>query len=141
MASYVENSLISGEKVEQVASITWTSQIFWIVLAVLTVFTIIGPILCALIAFLNVRTTELAVTNKKVIGKTGWVARKSIDLPLSKLESFTIDESLLGRLLGYGSVQVSGTGGHRVAIPYIKSPHDFKRVVMSIQDAMHARSE
>jgi hypothetical protein len=136
MGNYVQNSLIAGETLEQEANVTLLSQALYFILALLTIPTIVLPILFVLIAVINVKTTELAVTNKKVIGKSGWIARKSIDLPLSKLESFTIDESLLGRILGYGKVQISGTGGHRVAIPYIKAPHDFKRVVMSIQDAL-----
>lgn len=136
MANYVQNSLIANEKIEKEANVTFVSQTFWILLAILSIFTLILPVLFVVIAVLNVKTTELAVTNKKVIGKTGWIGRNSIDLPLAKLESVTINESLFGRMLGYGTVLISGTGGHRVAIPYIKAPHDFKRMVLSLQDTL-----
>jgi uncharacterized membrane protein YdbT with pleckstrin-like domain len=136
MASYVESSLIPGEKVEFEANVTFLSQLLWFVLALLTLTTVIGPILFVLVAVLNVKTTELAVTNKKVVGKAGWISRRSVDLPLQKVESITISESILGRVFGYGSVSIAGTGGHQVAIPYIKGPVSFKQAVMTLVDKL-----
>lgn len=132
--SFVENSLISGEKVIFKAAITWLSQIWCFIFAVVLLYTIIAPIFFLLLAFINVTTTELAVTNKKVIGKAGFIRRVSIDLPLNKLESINIDQGIWGRLLGYGRVTIRGVGGNNVSIPFIKSPLDFRRVVMNLMD-------
>ncbi|AVA38254.1 PH domain-containing protein [Cupriavidus metallidurans] len=134
MASFVENSLIPGEKIEAQATITWLSQFWYFVLAIILVMTVIFPIIFILLAILNVTTTELAVTNKKVIGKTGFIRRVSIDLPLEKLESVNINQGIVGRILGYGRVSIRGIGGNNVSIPFIKKPMDFRRVIMGLMD-------
>ena len=134
MASFVENSLIPGESVEAKATISWLSQFWYLLFAVALVLTVVFPILFILIAIINVTTTELAVTNKKVIGKAGFIRRVSIDLPLEKLESININQGLLGRILGYGRVTIRGVGGNVVSIPYIKAPMAFRRVIMGLMD-------
>ncbi|MCT7307924.1 PH domain-containing protein [Ralstonia wenshanensis] len=134
MASFVENSLIPGEKIEAQATITWLSQFWYFVFALVLVMTVIFPILFILLAIINVTSTELAVTNKKVIGKAGFIRRVSIDLPLEKLESVNIDQGIIGRILGYGRVSIRGVGGNNVSIPFIKMPMDFRRVIMGLMD-------
>lgn len=135
MGSFVEASLIAGETVEQKASISWLSQFWLYVLAaffICHVVTIILAVLCISLAIMNVITTELAITNKKVIGKTGFIKRTSIDLPIDKLESINIHQGIVGRLLGYGQVKINGIGGNNVTIPFIKSPFDFRKTVMNL---------
>lgn len=134
MGSFVENSLIPGERVESKATITWMSQFWYFLFALITVFTVILPILFILKAIINVTTTELAVTNKKIIGKAGFIRRVSIDLPLERLESINIDQGIIGRILGFGRVSVRGVGGNYVSIPYVNQPMDFRRVVMGLID-------
>jgi len=138
MASFVENSLIPGEEIEAKATITWLSQFWYFVFALVLVMTVIFPILFIVLAIINVTSTELAVTNKKVIGKAGFIRRVSIDLPLEKLESVNIDQGIIGRILGYGRVSIRGVGGNNVSIPYIKKPMDFRRVVMGLLDRKNA---
>ena len=138
MASFVENSLIPGEEIEAKATITWLSQFWYFVFALVLVMTVIFPILFIVLAIINVTSTELAVTNKKVIGKAGFIRRVSIDLPLEKLESVNIDQGIIGRILGYGRVSIRGVGGNNVSIPYINKPMDFRRVVMGLLDRKNA---
>jgi uncharacterized membrane protein YdbT with pleckstrin-like domain len=85
-------------------------------------------------AVINVITTELAVTNKKVIGKAGLIRRVSIDMPLGKLESITVDQGIIGRILNYGTIVVRGVGGNAVRFPNIGSPLEFRRTVASLED-------
>ena len=134
MGAFVNNSLISGEAIECNAEISWASQFWYFFWAVITIPTVILPILFILLAIINVTTTELAVTNKKVIGKAGFIRRASIDMPLNKLESVNIDQGIVGRIFGYGRVSIRGIGGNNVTIPHIKAPYDFRRVVMDLMD-------
>lgn len=110
MGSFVENSLIAGEKIESQATISWLSQFGLFIFALISIKTVVLPLFFIIFAMLNVLTTELAVTNKKVIGKKGIIRRISIDLPLQKLESINIDQSITGRIFGYGKVTIRGTG-------------------------------
>jgi uncharacterized membrane protein YdbT with pleckstrin-like domain len=80
--------------------------------------------------------TEMAVTNRRVLIKTGMTSRRTLDLMLSRVESIGVEESTLGRVLGYGSVIVRGTGGTPEAFLMIAHPQEFRRAVQE-QIATH----
>ena len=73
--------------------------------------------------------TEVAVSNMRVLIKTGMYARKSIEVMLAKVESIGVEEPALGRMLGYGSVVIRGTGGTYETFHLIAHPNDFRRKV------------
>jgi uncharacterized membrane protein YdbT with pleckstrin-like domain len=73
--------------------------------------------------------TEMAVTNRRVLVKTGMTSRRTLDLMLSRVESIGVEESTTGRLLGYGSVIVVGIGGTPEAFLMIAHPQEFRRAV------------
>jgi Bacterial PH domain len=73
--------------------------------------------------------TEMAVTNKRVLIKTGMAARRSLDMMLSTVESIGVEESVLGRMLGYGTVIVRGTGGTPETFLMIAHPQEFRKNV------------
>jgi uncharacterized membrane protein YdbT with pleckstrin-like domain len=83
-------------------------------------------------------TTELAVTSKRVIAKFGLIRRQSIELNLSKVESFQVEQGLLGRMLGYGTITVNGTGGMRMPIKKIDQPFEFRRNAVATVDAVQS---
>jgi uncharacterized membrane protein YdbT with pleckstrin-like domain len=73
--------------------------------------------------------TEAAVSNRRVVIKTGLFSRRSIEVLLPKVESIGVDESFVGRMLGYGSVIVRGTGGTFERFDKIARPNEFRRQV------------
>jgi len=73
--------------------------------------------------------TEMAVTNKRVIVKSGLANRRTIELLLSRIESIAVEEPALGRLLGFGTVIVRGTGGTPEVFPQIARPLEFREQV------------
>jgi uncharacterized membrane protein YdbT with pleckstrin-like domain len=73
--------------------------------------------------------TEMAVTNKRVIVKSGLANRRTIELLLPRIESIAVEEPALGRLLGYGTVIVRGTGGTPEVFPQIARPLEFREQV------------
>ena len=70
--------------------------------------------------------TELAVTDRRVIYKSGLLARHTLEMNRSKVESVDVDQSLLGRLLGFGTITVRGTGGSLEPIRLISDPLTFR---------------
>jgi uncharacterized membrane protein YdbT with pleckstrin-like domain len=83
-------------------------------------------LLYLLMVFLNLLSriaiffsTEFAVTNKRVIGKSGVLRRKSLEVMLSKIESVSVDEPFWGRILNFGTVTVKGSGGTVQPFPFI----------------------
>jgi uncharacterized membrane protein YdbT with pleckstrin-like domain len=77
-------------------------------------------------AFIRRSTTELAVTDRRVIYKTGIFQRHSMEMNTSKVETVGVNQSILGRILGYGTVMVRGTGGSFEPIPFIGDPLTFR---------------
>ena len=90
-------------------------------------------------ALIKRSSTELAVTNRRVIAKFGSISRRTIELNLSKLESIRVDQTIAGRILGYGSIVLAGTGATLEPIAFIAAPIAFRQAVQSASDDMQAR--
>jgi hypothetical protein len=73
--------------------------------------------------------TEMAVTNRRVLIKTGMGSRRTLDMMLSRVESIGVEETMWGRMMGYGSVIVRGTGGTPEPFVKISHPQEFRRQV------------
>jgi len=86
------------------------------------------------------QSTELAVTSKRVIAKFGFIKRSTIELNHSKVESFHVDQSVLGRIFGFGTLHINGTGGGITPIPNISDPLGFRRKAMEAIDASQKNS-
>ena len=98
-------------------------------------FLILGGVL-VLIALANLawgsakrNATEMAVTNRRVLIKTGMGNRRTLDLMLSRVESIGVEETMWGRMMGYGNVIVRGTGGTPEPFVKISHPQEFRRQV------------
>jgi uncharacterized membrane protein YdbT with pleckstrin-like domain len=91
------------------------------------------------IGLLKRNATEMAVTNRRVIAKTGIADRRSIEILLSRIESVVVDEPAMGRILGYGTVIVRGTGGTPEVFEKIYHPLEFREQVQR-QTAGDSRS-
>jgi len=82
--------------------------------------------------------TEIAVTSRRVLIKTGLVNRRTVELLLVKIESIGVDETPLGRMLGFGTVIVRGTGGTPEQFDTIANPLEFRRQVQSQVEGLAA---
>lgn len=83
-------------------------------------------VIYALRALLRRASTELAITDRRVIYKSGLLRRHTIEINRSKVETVGVDQSILGRILGYGTVVVRGTGGSFEPIAMIGDPLTFR---------------
>ncbi len=79
-------------------------------------------ILAALSAAIKRHSTELVVTEHRVIFKRGLISRHTVEMNRSKIESVDVDQSLFGRIFGYGTVVVHGTGGGLEPLANIAEP-------------------
>ena len=73
--------------------------------------------------------TELVVTDKRVIYKTGLICRRTQEMNLAKVESVFVDQSIFGRMLGYGDVSLRGTGSGWEPLRRIAKPLQFRNVI------------
>jgi uncharacterized membrane protein YdbT with pleckstrin-like domain len=116
MGAYVQNNLVKNEHVVYEAKLHWIT--FVSLRAILTLF--IAPLI-------DFYTSEFAITNKRIIIKVGFITRRTIEMNLVKVESVGIDQSILGRVLGYGTVKVIGTGGTHEPFSNISNPLEFRK--------------
>ncbi len=116
MASYIHNNLLKDEHVVFTTTHHWI--IFFSLQALFTLF--IYPMF-------KRWTDEYGITNKRVIIKTGLIARDTLEMNLSKIESVNVDQSVLGRILGFGSITIIGTGGTRKTFNRISNPIQFRK--------------
>jgi len=79
------------------------------------------------------------VTNKRVLSKVGFIERESDETLLSKIEAIAVDQGFLGRLLDFGTVTITGTGGTDEPFPRIAQPLELRRQIQSQVVAMEER--
>jgi uncharacterized membrane protein YdbT with pleckstrin-like domain len=149
---YVERVLQPGETVIEVTRLhwwfVWRRSILLLLLAILlagfalnqtgdlrTGF-LAGAAVAVLLALLLTvgpairrATTELAVTNRRVIHKRGFIQRHTIEISRSQVESVDVDQSILGRLLNFGTVTVHGTGTTPEPFRFIADPLRFRSAI------------
>jgi uncharacterized membrane protein YdbT with pleckstrin-like domain len=83
-------------------------------------------------ALIIIFTTEFAVTNRRVIAKSGFIRRHTLEMLLLKIESVAVHQSILGRLLDFGTVTVTGTGGTKEGFRAIVEPLAVRRKINQI---------
>lgn len=137
--SYVEQTLTAGERIVHRAHLHWyayTGPAFLALLGLVGLAAgVAWPLMVGaaalLVAFLNARTSEFTVTNRRVVLKVGIIRRRSVELLLSKVESIGVDQGITGRILKFGTVSVGGSGGSREQFKAIADPLEFRRQVQA----------
>jgi uncharacterized membrane protein YdbT with pleckstrin-like domain len=128
--SYIEKSLGTGEKLVMRAHFHWWYSFkAWLALIVLGVFVI------GIIIFFHMMiqkwTTEIGVTSTRFVKKTGLFNLKTDEIALHNIEGVRVKQSFWGRLLGYGHLEIEGTGVGVVNIPDIANPIAFRSALES----------
>jgi uncharacterized membrane protein YdbT with pleckstrin-like domain len=127
--SYIDDSLVEGEVLVHRARISWWSQFGLVFLGIVTL--VVGLGLVFLIwAWIRVRSTELAITNRRIIAKFGFVKRHTVEINLEKVEALKVEQGVWGRFLNYGTIFISGSGSSVAPIPNIADPLVFRRKFM-----------
>lgn len=127
--SYIDDSLIEGESIIHKARVSWWSQFGMIVLGVVLLVVVIG-LFFLIAAWINVRSTEIAITNRRVIAKFGFIKRDTVEINLEKVEALRVEQGFLGRMLNYGTIFISGAGTSVAPIRNIADPLVFRRKFM-----------
>ena len=134
MSGYVEGALIAGEKILHQGRVSWWSVWHLILFGVLLLVVGVGLVLLVW-AWIRVKSTELAITNQRVIAKFGFVSRNTVEIAIPKVESIQVQQSMMGRMLDYGTLVISGTGTSHAPIPSIADPLAFRRAFLEAQEA------
>jgi hypothetical protein len=149
--SYVDKNLLPGETVLCKGQLHWViyfKSVAVIVFGLLLLYpwsphlpntwifgcgAIAVGLLSAVPALLFAWSTELVVTSLRIVAKRGLIRRRTFEMLHRKVESIEVQQSLAGRLLGYGTLVLHGTGGGVETIPTISRPLRFRNAAMGAQ--------
>lgn len=144
--NYIQKNLLSGEEIKYVAKLHFFLFVQPIILLLIGAFLASSPkeisamthyaglliLFFGIVSFLSRILIKVgssyAVTNKRVILKTGVISRRAVDLVLAKCEGLHIKQSILGRIFNFGTITVT-TGGVSSSYPYIADPLAFRREI------------
>jgi len=148
---YIEKNLLPGETVAYRANlhpiIYLQSAFFGLIGLGFVIFGLANPGLAAFwvlggafllyaagvgaVRAIHSSSSEFAITNKRVVIKVGFIKRKTLEMVLTKVETIRVDQSILGRMLGYGTIVVTGTGGTNEPFASLANPLEFRRQVQA----------
>ncbi len=135
MSSYVDKVLIKDEAVIYLAKLSLWS-FFWYFFFGLLLLPLFGAgLILWIAAWIIYISTELAITNKRIISKKGLIQRQTVEMFLEKIESIQVDQGVLGRVFNFGSITIAGTGGDKSPINNISDPIEFRKAFMTAVDA------
>ena len=130
MSRYIKRSLGEGERVEIVGRFP---TVFWI--GAWATLIVLGPFLIGVYFFARwavyMKSTFAVVTNQRVILKRGLIRRWTEELAVDSIESVELDQSVLGRLFGYGTITVHGTGEASIELPPVAHAVAFRRALQT----------
>jgi len=145
--SYIEKNLMNGESIVYRGKLHWVVFLWSIILFVIAIlFFVVGgdtagvghlfgiialiiAITTGIAAIINYTTSEFGITNKRVMVKVGFIRRNSLEVLLNKVEGIQVNQGIFGRILGFGSITVSGTGGTKDPFHKIDAPLEFRKKV------------
>jgi uncharacterized membrane protein YdbT with pleckstrin-like domain len=113
---YINRNLIKDEVVELRTNLHWINFI-----------NLKSVLSLGIIPYIDYRFSEFAITSKRVIIKTGIINIDTFEMNLSKVETINVNQSILGRLLGYGDITIIGTGGSTKKFDNISNPMEFRK--------------
>jgi len=143
---YVESVLAPGERVVHRAAIShWNFALSYLIgllcligagvavyldrergALIAAALTVIGVIII-MVALIRRGTTELVLTDRRIIAKRGFIARATVEMSLAKVESLHVNQGLIGRMLDFGDVTVVGTGSSLEPLRGICGPLELRR--------------
>lgn len=136
---YIDESLAPGETILQRGA--WPG-VFWF--GAWAALLLLGIVLVGVFIFIRaaiiMKTTDFAVTNRRVILKRGWLNRRTQELAVESVEGVSLDQTIIQRLFGYGRVVVTGTGDAVIVFPPMADPVAFRRAIEAARaDASEVR--
>jgi len=121
MGKYVSKHLIKDE------TVVYETRLHWVI------FFSLKSILTLTIAAWMIRwLSEFVITNRRVVIKTGFIARRTFEMNLSKIETVNVEQTVMGRILNFGSITIIGTGGTKETFHNIARPMAFRKAFQEL---------
>ncbi len=130
MSKYVENNLGKNEVLVKKATLNPLSLVMSWVFGILFFWLLFIPLIRAISATIRYCNIELAITNKRIIGKVGFLDSSAMDAPLNKIQNVSVQSPLWGKVFNYGTIRIDTAAGS-YTFDSIKKADAFKGVIMA----------
>ena len=130
MGKYVENNLGKNEQIVKKADLNGLFLLAAWLKGILLCWLLLIPTIKAIIATVRFTHIELAITNKRVVGKVGVANTKALDAPLTKIQNVSVTQKLGGKIFNYATVEISTAAG-KYEFGAIKNAEAFKGMLMA----------
>ncbi len=130
MGQYVEQNLNKNETIVKKAELNPIQVILAWVFGIVFFWLLLIPVFKAIATTITFLNTELAITNKRIVGKVGVINTKSLDAPLNKIQNVAVSNGLGGKIFNYGNVKITTAAGS-FDFAGIKNPDAFKGMIMA----------
>lgn len=127
---YVENHLNRGEQVVKKADRNGLFLLAAWIKGILLCWLLLIPTIKAIIATVRFKHVELAITNKRIVGKVGVANTNSLDSPLDKIQNVSVSQKFFGKIFNYGTVEIMTAAG-KYEFGAVKNAEAFKGMIMS----------
>jgi uncharacterized membrane protein YdbT with pleckstrin-like domain len=107
--------------------LTEPNQLLWAI----SILGLMLAFISSITGYIRYKTSEFAITNKRVLIKIGFIQRHSLEVLLHKVEGIGVNQSIFGRILGFGTITVTGTGGTKETFDLIAAPLEFRKQVQA----------
>jgi uncharacterized membrane protein YdbT with pleckstrin-like domain len=94
-------------------------------------FSIVGFALL-LAAIVRQSATELAITNRRLIAKYGFISRNTFEIMTNRVTGANFEQTIVGRIFGYGTILVHGAGGDTSPFDLVSNPQKFHHALMHV---------
>ena len=98
-------------------------------LAIFAVALLVTGIVIFFTMMIHKWTTEIGITSHRLVKKTGFISLKTAEVALPNIEGVRVNQGIWGRIFGYGTLRIEGTGDDSVDIPNIDDPVGFRRAI------------
>lgn len=131
--SYISKTLGQHESVVSIAHFHW---LYWVGawIALLSLGLIVIGFIIFLRMWITAATTEIVVTNHRVVVKTGWLRRDTRELPIRSIELVTIHQGFWARVFGFGGLVIHGSGDDDIKVRPIADPLLFRKAIENVSN-------
>ena len=152
--SYIDESLSKDEEIHEIYKLHWFSKIpmiLWIIVVIALAIACFSvdfliemplwgkavivaiPLLAVIYQWLYLSSIEQGTTNKRIVLKTGIISRETEEMKMDSVETVEIDQSIFGRIFGFGDITVTGRGISNVVFKKIDDPIEVKKSIESVE--------
>lgn len=114
----LDNQIQKDENILFIGSPAWIGYFWFFVIAIITIWTIIIPIIVIGFIYLHRSSTTYAITNKRVMRRSGILSEDVKSSTFKHITSLRVKQGIIGKIFNFGDIIID-TSGSGLGIEFI----------------------